>query len=372
MTVVTTILLIPQLIFLCFAEDLLIFFGQPKESSKYAGEYIIAYLPGMWAYSATEILRRFLASQGVFDLMVKVQLITLIIHVWILFLFVNALEMGIIGIAYSLAINHNLTFFSCIAYIWYNQSIVKEGSWIWLTKDSFKGFAQYIKVGFPSMLMIIFEVWAFEAMFIMAGTIDADVQGATVIQMNTVAIMFMTCLGVASATASLVGNNLGAGKPELAKLYAKASIAFSLFLSIIFFSFWNIFKTQIAYIYTNHENIIKLIEDITFLSALFIALDVFQGTMGGSIRAMGYQVFASISSILNYWVFAIPLTYILAFWLDLGIYGIWMGMPIGIAIVDISYKLITNIYQLIILCNIFRWNIINHIIWKSFHLIGIS
>ena len=191
-TSVTTIMFIPQVIFLLFADDILLFFGQPIESSRLAGEYIIAYLPGMWAYSATEILRRFLASQGVFDLMVKVQVVTLIIHVGVCHLFVNILEMNIVGIAYAIAINHNLTFILWVGWITYNKSIVKEGWWIWFNKDSFKYLTEYLKVGIPSMLMIVFEVWAFEALFIMAGMISSDVQGATVILMNTVALIFMT------------------------------------------------------------------------------------------------------------------------------------------------------------------------------------
>lgn len=115
--IISTLIFLPQLVTLYFAEDILQFFGQSAVSAKYASVFIKAYLPGVWAYCQTEVLRRFLSNQGVFDLMMKFQIATLMIHVGVLHVLVNVLDMGLIGIALSISINHNLTFFSIVGYI---------------------------------------------------------------------------------------------------------------------------------------------------------------------------------------------------------------------------------------------------------------
>lgn len=96
---IITALFIPQAILLYNAKEVLIWLGQPEVSAEYAGIYLRIIVPGMYLFCQTELLRRFLSTQGIFYLILNVQILTTILHTGWLYLFVNYLDWDIQGIA---------------------------------------------------------------------------------------------------------------------------------------------------------------------------------------------------------------------------------------------------------------------------------
>lgn len=72
-----------------------------------------------------EVLRRFLGIQGVYVLLVKIQIVTLIIHLGWLYLFISVLDMGLYGIAICGNITSSTIFLSSVAYISLRPNSVK-------------------------------------------------------------------------------------------------------------------------------------------------------------------------------------------------------------------------------------------------------
>ena len=141
-------------------------------------------IPGIWAYCQSELLRRFLGSQGEFKLMFKVQLITTVLHALWIYIFVFLFDIEMDGIAIATWITYMLNYAIWVIYIYFNRSIVKEGSWHWINKDSFTGIIEYLKYGVPSMLMIIIDNWSFEVILFMSGIVGVVELGANVIIYN--------------------------------------------------------------------------------------------------------------------------------------------------------------------------------------------
>jgi len=65
--------------------------------------------------------------------------------------------------------------------------------------------------------------------------------------------------------------------------------------------------------------------------------DFMQGITSGIIRGMGYQNYGTPTCIFGYWVIALPISYILGFYYDLGMLGIWLGMPMGVLVIAIIF-----------------------------------
>ena len=57
----------------------------------------------------------------------------------------------------------------------------------------------------------------------------------------------------------------------------------------------------------------------------------------GIIKAMGYQKYATYICLVGYWIISIPLAYVFAFTLKIGVRGIWMGSPIGLFCVSSAF-----------------------------------
>ena len=48
------------------------------------------------------------------------------------------------------------------------------------------------------------------------------------------------------------------------------------------------------------------------------------------MRGIGLQKYGAPTSIFGYWAISIPLCYFLTFKLDMGMKGLWLGMPLGL------------------------------------------
>jgi len=114
--------------------------------------------------------------------------------------------------------------------------------------------------------------------------------------------------GIGISAARFVGSNLGAKMPKRAKIYALMSIVISLFISIVWVYFLLIFRHQIAYLFTKHDNVAEIISVALPIVGVFELFDYLQCSTGGTIRAMGMQKYASYSNLISYWLIAMPLT----------------------------------------------------------------
>jgi len=72
-----------------------------------------------------------------------------------------------------------------------------------------------------------------------------------------------------------------------------------------------------------------------FLAALFQISDGIQAGAMGLLRGIKDVVWASIISIISYWVVSLPLSYYFGEVLGQEVYGIWTGFTIGLFIASI-------------------------------------
>ena len=301
------------------------------------GNYIRIVLPGVWTYWQTELLRRFLGAQGHFNIILKIQVITTMLHVLWLFLFVSVFEFGYQGIALSSWFTYILNFTLCMLYITYNKSLFKEGSLHWINKDSFTGLWEYMRFGGPSLLLLLFDMWCFQIMMIMAGYLGPIEMGACLVIINFAAIIFVLILGISMSTSKLVGNSLGANDPERARKYRDMALVYAILFSTIIIIFMLIFKNNLPYLMTDHQEIAEKVTEIIPIMVCWITADSLQGISAGIIRSMGIQIYATVFCLSINWGIILPLAYVFAFPLEMKAFGVWLSTPIGTILIAISY-----------------------------------
>ncbi len=158
--------------------------------------------------------------------------------------------------------------------------------------------------------------------------------GTTVLAGYTIAIriIIFTILpswGLSNATATLVGQNLGAGKPERAeKTVWKAgffNMVFLFIISIIFFLFANpissFFTQDLAVV---HESAMCL--RIICLGYIFFA---YQMIISQAFNGAGDTYTPTLLSFIFMWLVQIPLAYILSFTLGFESQGVYMAISIS-------------------------------------------
>ena len=67
--------------------------------------------------------------------------------------------------------------------------------------------------------MIAFEGWAYQLLIVLGGYISINVLAACTAMFNALIVLYKSCLGVAQAANTLIGNSIGKLKVKLAKFY---------------------------------------------------------------------------------------------------------------------------------------------------------
>ncbi|CAI2365570.1 unnamed protein product [Moneuplotes crassus] len=335
--VVLTILFVPQAILLYFITPILISVGQPVRSAEIAGLFIKILIPGVWGYCQTELLRKFLGTQGAFYIVTNSQIFNLLLHPIWLYIFVSAFSLSVSGVAIATSITYFMNYLVPVIYVTFKKDSVRENSMHWINKDSFVGLWQYMKYAIPAMMLTALEYCAFEATTIIGGTIGESELAACVILFNVVAFVYMVPLGFCYAANTLVGNNLGAMNVKNVNIYRDLATYIAVGFSLVLGASMFVFRYQIANLFTQDQGIIDIVVAGMPLASLSTFGDYTQGITQGTIKAMGIQSYATVFALTGFWVIAIPLTALFTFKFHWGIYGAWGGLPIGLAFVGISY-----------------------------------
>lgn len=188
------------------------------------------------------------------------------------------------------------------------------------------------KISIPVSLQNVFILIGFLIFVAITGIIGTQEQAATQATISTLFISFLPCFGFGIAVQTLVGNNLGAGKFHLAKIYgletAKVATIYTLVLGVIF-----IFLPQyVLLIITNDTSIIETAKPalrIAGFAQIFYAVGV---VLANALQAAGKMLFVMKAEIITNLFVLVPLSYSLGVVLGYGLTGAWLAMPVYILI----------------------------------------
>jgi putative MATE family efflux protein len=196
-----------------------------------------------------------------------------------------------------------------------------------LDKEVLKGI---VKISLPVSFQNIFILIGFLSFVAITGIIGTKEQAATQAIISTLFMSFLPLFGFGIAVQTLVGNNLGAGKLNLAKLYgfetAKVATIYTIILGIIFIAI----PQYVLLIITNDQSIIELAKSslrIAGVAQIFYATGV---VLANGLQAAGRTVYVMRAEVITNLLIFVPLAYIFGVTLKLGLMGAWLALPIYI------------------------------------------
>ena len=233
------------------------------------------------------------------------------------------------GIATLLSRIANLLFLV----IWLKRDARFDASWPrrWLAQYTWRPIAGMLRLGFPIALQLIMEVGAFGAATLLMGWIGVVEIAAHQIALTYASTTFMIPLGISLAVAIRVGQVIGAGESHRARPIGFGACAFGAALSTLFAAFFIGFNESLVGLFTRDPATLSVGAILLITAGLFQLFDAIQVLSAGALRGCKdvriptYIVFAA------YWVFGIPVGALLAFGLEIGAPGVWIGLASGLA-----------------------------------------
>ena len=219
-----------------------------------------------------------------------------------------------------------------IIFIWVK---IKDFKW----EFEWSGIRQMLKLGIPSGMQYIFEVGAFGGAGIIIGWIGAAEQAAHNIALNLSAVTYMASTGIAAAATIRVGNQLGLkdkGNLRMAGFtcFAMAGI-FMAFWGVMFIVFRDYLPTW--YVDVDETKVIGIAATLLIISAAFQISDGLQAVGLGVLRGLKDVKYPTWITFFAYWVLALPLGYVLAFYVGWGVNGVWIALSLGLTFAAIFH-----------------------------------
>ncbi|MEN1760477.1 MULTISPECIES: MATE family efflux transporter [Anoxynatronum] len=147
-------------------------------------------------------------------------------------------------------------------------------------------------------------------------------------------VIIMPVMGIGTALATLVGQNLGAGQPERARRAVRTAALGSITImslgGIILFLAADL---VVGAFIKNDPEVLKQSLDYTRLITLTLPLMAIFQILLGTFQGSGHTLYAMMMDMGRLWVFRIPLILLLGRWTSLGSHGVWYAMVISNALI---------------------------------------
>ncbi|MDF2845109.1 MAG: hypothetical protein K0R00_3535 [Herbinix sp.] len=155
--------------------------------------------------------------------------------------------------------------------------------------------------------------------------------------MNILTLSFCFGDGLAIAASALVGQNLGAKRPDLSIIYGKTGQRLAFIISTFVFLVFIFGRSFLVSLFSDEPAILILGAYIMILAALGTHMQTSQVVMNGCLRGAGDTNFVAITSLISVALVRPFLTWFLCFPAGFGLYGAWIAL-----IVDQSVRMVLS------------------------------
>ena len=196
-----------------------------------------------------------------------------------------------------------------------------------------KSMSKLTKLGWPVAATYGAEAGMFSVLAMVMGAISAEALAAHNVVYQVTFIVFQFGVGFSHGGSILVSRYWGLADAKLARqvgLRAEAMVAAVVALAAIVF----LAVPELAlmpFISDSSASSMALASGLLAIGALTEFVDTAQNIAIGALRGIGDTTSGLKASLIGYWIIGLPAALIFAFLLNLGAYGVWWGLSLGLA-----------------------------------------
>ncbi|CAH8391769.1 unnamed protein product [Eruca vesicaria subsp. sativa] len=313
-----------------FATPILRLLGESEEVAVSAGEFTLLTIPQLFSLAFIFPTTKFLIAQRKVEVMATIGFCALVLHVFMLWLFIIVFGWGTNGAALAFNITNWGTAISLIVYVvgWCNEG------WSGLSSLAFKEMWVFVRLSIESAVMICLELWYMMSIIVLTGHLDNDVIAVDSLSicMNLNSVELMLFVGVNMAICMRVGNELGAGRPIAARYSVYVALFQSLLIGLVFMVAVIIARDHFAIMFTSSQVLQHAVSKLAYLLGITMVLNSVQQVLTGVVVGVLKQRPVAYINLVCYFIFGIPFGCFLGYKANLGVMGLWGGMIAGSAL----------------------------------------
>ncbi|KAJ4838556.1 Protein DETOXIFICATION 35 [Turnera subulata] len=313
-----------------FATPILILLGQEHDIARLAGRFCLLVIPQFFSLCLNFPTQKFLQAQSRVSSIAWIGFVAFLLQILLLWLFIYGFGWGITGAA----IAFNLTSWGIsLAQFLYVVRWCKEG-WHGFSWSAFHDIWAFVRLSLASAVMLCLEIWYMMSIIILTGHLDNAViaVGSLSICMNLNGWEGMLFIGINAAISVRVSNELGLGHARAAKYSVYVTVFQSLLIGLLCMVIVLIAKDHFSFIFTSSKELQVAASKLAPFLGITMVLNSVQPVISGVAVGGGWQALVAYINIGTYYIFGIPLGFLLGYKADLGVKGLWSGMIAGTAL----------------------------------------
>ncbi|KAK3152771.1 hypothetical protein QOZ80_2BG0163330 [Eleusine coracana subsp. coracana] len=323
---------IPVSVIWAYSGKILVLLRQDPEIAAGAGSYMRWMIPAPLLVALLQCHVRFLQSQNVVLPVMLSSGIAAVAHVAVCWLLVFTLGLGANGAALAIVVSNflNLSFLA----LYVRLSPLCKDTWTGFSRDAIRDIPSFLKLAVLSAIMVCLECWSFELLVLLGGVLPNPKLETAVLSIcyNIYFLAFMIPTGLGFAVSVRISNELGAGRPQTARLAARVVMLLCFLMSLFLALVMLLLRNRLGYAFSNVEEVALYYAKLMPILDLCFLFDSMECVLSGVIRGCGQQKMGAFVNFPSYYLVGIPVACIFAFVCHLRGRGLWLAIMCGVVV----------------------------------------
>jgi MATE family multidrug resistance protein len=326
-----------------FLADLVYYLNQPIEVAQYAESYLkilnISIIPFMLFQTYKQFSEGLSFTKPPMVILILSNIVNAFGNWILIYGNLGFPKMGLDGAGYSTLLTRIFIAIAIFIYVRNAKSFKEFDPSLKFRSINWPIIKNIINLGIPSGFQMFFEVGGFAFATVMVGWIGTKELAAHQIALNLSSITFMVGLGISIAVTIRVGNFLG--KKDLQEIKRAGYSALIIIATIMGFFGLTFFvlRNYLPTLYIGDTDVIEIAASLIIIASFFQVVDGLQVVGVGILRGLTDLKATMIIAFIAFWVFGLPVAYILGFSFSLGAEGIWISFVVGLSLAALFFFL---------------------------------
>jgi len=199
-------------------------------------------------------------------------------------------------------------------------------------KPHLADWLEQFKIGVPIGFAIFFETSIFSAVTIFMSVYSTNTIAAHQAAMNFYSLLYMIPLSVGMALTITVGYELGSRRFNDAKVYGRIGLFSGVFIAVVFGLVLYFTSDDVAKLYNSNPEVVTMTSHFLIYAILLQLADSFGAPLQGILRGYKDVNVTLYMALVSFWIIGLPSGWLFAKYTELGPFGYWIGLIIGLTV----------------------------------------